>query len=44
VFDVQEESGALDEEELRRKTEVIRELEKCILMKEISWRQKSKVL
>ena len=41
---MQEESGALDEEELRRKTEVIRELEKCILMEEISWRQKSKVL
>ena len=27
-----------------RKTEVVRELEKCILMEEISWRQKSRVL
>ena len=44
VFDVQEESRVLDEEELMRKTEVVRELEKCILMDEISWRQKSRVL
>ncbi|XP_059436099.1 uncharacterized protein LOC132169027 [Corylus avellana] len=43
VFDEHEESMALIEEELARKAEVVRELEKCTLMEEISWRQKSRV-
>jgi hypothetical protein len=35
VFDMHEESMALDEE-LMRKVEVVRELEKCTLMEEVS--------
>jgi hypothetical protein len=37
-FDMHEESRALDEVELARKVEVVRELEKCTLMEEVSWR------
>ncbi|XP_059450778.1 uncharacterized protein LOC132181539 [Corylus avellana] len=43
VFDEHEESRALNVEELARKAEVVQELEKCTLMEEISWRQKSRV-
>ena len=43
VFYVHKESRALDEE-FRRKAEVVRELEKCTLMEEVSWRQKSRVM
>jgi len=39
AFDVIEESRALGEEELLRKVEVVRDLEKCSLMEEVSWRQ-----
>jgi hypothetical protein len=35
---------ALDEDELMRKVELVRELERCTLMKEVSWRQKSRVM
>ena len=34
----------LDEEELMRKGEVVRELERCTLMEEVSWRQKARVM
>jgi hypothetical protein len=44
AFDVIEESGALGKEELLRKAEVVRELEKYSLMEEVNWRQKSRVL
>jgi len=39
-----EEGRALGGEELLKKAEVIKELERCILMEEVSWRQKSRVL
>jgi hypothetical protein len=35
---------ALDEEELMRKVEVVRELKGCALMEEVSWRQKARVM
>ena len=44
VFDRYEERWALDEEELARKIEVVRELERCTLMEEVSWRQKLRVM
>jgi hypothetical protein len=44
VFDRHEESRALNEEELLRKVEVVRELERCTLMEEVSWRQKARVM
>ena len=44
VFDVHEESMALDEDELMRKVELVQELERCTLMEEVSWRQKSRVM
>jgi hypothetical protein len=43
-FDAHEESRALEEVELARKVEVVRELEKCALMEEVSRRQKSRLL
>ena len=43
-FDEHEESRALEEVELARKAEVVRELDKCALMEEVSWRQKSRML
>ena len=36
VFGRREESRALDEEELMRKVEVVRELERCTLMKDVN--------
>jgi hypothetical protein len=44
AFDVIEESRALWEEEILRKVEVVRDLEKYSLMEEVSWRHKSRVL
>jgi hypothetical protein len=44
VFDAIEEFRALGSEELVKKGEVSRELEKCLLIEEISWRQKSRIL
>jgi hypothetical protein len=44
AFDVLEEGRALGGEELLKKAKVIRELERCTLMEEVSWRQKSRVL
>jgi hypothetical protein len=35
---------ALDEDELMRKVELVQELERCTLMKEVSWRLKSRVM
>jgi precorrin-6B methylase 1 len=43
-FDAHEESRALEKVKLARKAEVVRELEQCALMEEVSWRQKSRVL
>jgi hypothetical protein len=37
-------SGALVEEEIQKKTEIVREIERCSLLEEVSWRQKSRVL
>jgi hypothetical protein len=39
-----EEVLALDSEELAKKGEVSRELEAVLLMEEVSWRQKSRIL
>jgi len=44
AFDAIEGSKALVEEELLKKAEVIKELERCSLLEEVSWRQKSRVL
>jgi hypothetical protein len=44
VFDAIEENRALGGEELEKKGEVSRELEQCLLMEEVSWRQKSRNL
>jgi hypothetical protein len=43
-LDVIEEVRALDSEELAKKGEVSKELEACLLMEEVSWRQKSRIL
>jgi hypothetical protein len=43
-LDAIEEVRALDSEELAKKGEISRELEACLLMEEISWRQKSRIL
>jgi hypothetical protein len=43
MLDGNEESRTLDSVELMRKAELVRELEKCVLMEEVSWRQKSRV-
>ena len=43
-FDAIEESRALGSEEISKKGEVSRELEACLLMEEVSWRQKSRIL
>jgi hypothetical protein len=43
-LDAIEEDRALDSAELAKKGEVSRELEACLLMEEISWRQKSRIL
>jgi hypothetical protein len=43
-LDAIEEVRALDSAELAKKGEVSRELEACLLMEEISWRQKSRIL
>jgi hypothetical protein len=43
-LDAIEEVRALDSAELAKKGEVSRELEACLLMEEISWRQKSRML
>jgi hypothetical protein len=37
-------SGALVEEEIQKKTEIVREIERCSLLEEVSWRHKSRVL
>jgi hypothetical protein len=39
-----EESRVLIEEELLKKAKLVRELEKCSLMEDVSWRQKSRVM
>jgi len=44
AFDALEKGRALGGEEPLKKAEVIKELERCILMEEVSWRQKSRVL
>jgi hypothetical protein len=44
AFDIIEEQRALGHEEKMRKAEVLSELEKSILMEEVSWRQKSRAL
>jgi len=44
AFEALEEGRALGGEELLKKAEVIKELERCTLMEEVSWRQKSRVL
>jgi hypothetical protein len=43
-FDAIEEFRALGSEELAMKGEVSRELDSCLLMEEVSWRQKSRIL
>jgi len=43
AFDAIEGSRALVEEELQKKTEIVREIERCSLLEEVSWRQKSRV-
>ena len=43
-LDAIEEVRALESVELAKKGEVSRELEACLLMEEVSWRQKSKIL
>jgi hypothetical protein len=43
-LDATEEVRALGSEELSKKGEVSRELEACLLMEEVSWRQKSRIL
>jgi hypothetical protein len=43
-FDAIEEFRALGSEELAMKAEVSRELDSCLLMEEVSWRQKSRIL
>ena len=43
-LDAIEEVRALDSEELAKKGEVSRELKACLLMEEVSWRQKSRIL
>jgi hypothetical protein len=43
-FDAIEEFRALGSEELAKKGEVSRELEACLLIEEVSWRQKSRIL
>jgi hypothetical protein len=43
-LDAIEEVQALDNEEIAKKGEVSRELEACLLMEEVSWRQKSRIL
>jgi len=44
AFDAIEGSRALVEKELQKKTEIVREIERCSLLEEVSWRQKSRVL
>jgi hypothetical protein len=44
AFDAIEESRALVEEELQKKTEIVIEIERCSLLEEVSWRQKCRVL
>jgi hypothetical protein len=44
AFDDTEGSRALVEEEIQKKTEIVREIERCSLLEEVSWRQKSRVL
>jgi hypothetical protein len=44
VFYDVEESRALGERELLRKAEVVRELERCSLIEQVSWRQKFRLL
>jgi hypothetical protein len=43
-LDAIEEVQALDSVELAKKVEVFRELKACLLMEEVSWRQKSRIL
>jgi hypothetical protein len=43
-LDAIEEDRVLDSAKLAKKGEVSRELEACLLMDEVSWRQKSKIL
>jgi hypothetical protein len=43
-LDTIEEDWALDSAELAKKGEVSKELEACLLMEDVSWRQKSKIL
>jgi hypothetical protein len=43
VFDSIEGSRALGEGELLKKVEIVSEIERCSLLEEVSWRQKSKV-
>jgi hypothetical protein len=42
VFDIIEQERALGVEERMKKEEVVSELERFILMEEVSWRQKSR--
>jgi len=44
AFDTIEGSRALVEEELLKKTEIVSEIERCSLLEEVSWRQKSRVM
>jgi hypothetical protein len=44
AFDVIEGSRALLEEELLMKAEIVNEIERCSLLEEVSWRQKSRVM
>jgi hypothetical protein len=44
AFDAIEGSRALVEEELLKKTEIVSEIERCSLLEEVSWRQKSRVM
>jgi hypothetical protein len=43
VFDTIEGSRALDEGERLKKVEIVSEIERCSLLEEVSWRQKSRV-
>jgi hypothetical protein len=44
LFEAIEGSRALVEEELLKKIEIVREIERCSLLEEVSWRQKSRVM